>query len=492
MRDLSDFFNPILVKEFRQGLRARVFVSAYMLLHLLMVVSMLTSLLADESNRPGLSAMFWLMLAIPFLCMLPFSGLNAVSEERRLQTLELIYLTRLTSRRILLGKTFSICLQMLLLLVSVIPYVVLRYYLGGVDVWFDLKLLGWMLVFGVLVTTLAVAVSATKTNNFFKWGGAVAGLFFYTWLWAIFQFFLRGGGGGSSFFTSFSEAEHVLTALMLAALFFTLFIESGCVPIAPDAENHSTPLRLLALAFAAIIVVWRPWADGVDSTLALTFLSLSLPAVVAICMYACHESMRRIPTLYLPFVRRGFIGRLFGLVFYPGWVSGVLFTLLLAFVLGSVLLYTVLEKVKASDMIQVEEMKPYILGLWLLSFTALAWPQALRLLFGRIFKSTFSFYLLAQLVGSIPFYLFWLAHGMRYEWRDVAAWFCTLFPISYLFQMLGWWEWKNQVHTTAGTISCGVWMLLLLIGLFRSWREIRSMEAEAADILDRRRQRREA
>ena len=73
------------------------------------------------------------MVAVPTLLIIPISALNAIGSEIRGNTLELIFLTRLTALRIVVGKWFALFAQSLLLVCAVLPYLVLRYFMGGVN-----------------------------------------------------------------------------------------------------------------------------------------------------------------------------------------------------------------------------------------------------------------------------------------------------------------------------------------------------------------------
>ena len=160
--DFADWLSPMLVKELRQGVRTRVFVFLFILLQVFMLLDLSLSLLvaATGSDASEGTVFFWIMVAVPVLLILPLSGLNAIGGEIRGNTLELIFLTRLTAFRIVLGKWFALFAQALLLVCAVLPYLVLRYFMGGVNLASELLLLGTMLVGSALLTALATAFSA--------------------------------------------------------------------------------------------------------------------------------------------------------------------------------------------------------------------------------------------------------------------------------------------------------------------------------------------
>ena len=135
-RDLSDLLSPILVKELRQGVKAHLFAGALVLLHLFMVVALLVSLAASRSSMGGrflAGVTFWVLVCVPLLLLMPISGLRSISGELSARTLDLVLLTRLSAYRIVLGKWAAIVAVTFLLSITILPYVVLRSFLGGIE-----------------------------------------------------------------------------------------------------------------------------------------------------------------------------------------------------------------------------------------------------------------------------------------------------------------------------------------------------------------------
>src|SRR5690606_36091994 len=144
--DFPDILSPMLVKEFRQGMRTRLFGLAFILLQVLMGIMMALSAM-DYGNNPDafrikeLNGMVGGMCGVLVLLVMPLRGVVALSNEERAQTLELIFLTRLTSWRIVLGKWASLIFQSVLFALAVLPYAVLRYFFGNVNLIDDLIML---------------------------------------------------------------------------------------------------------------------------------------------------------------------------------------------------------------------------------------------------------------------------------------------------------------------------------------------------------------
>src|SRR5438309_1669501 len=110
--DFADWLSPMLVKELRQGVRNRLFVTTFILLQGAMLLTMAMTLLdAGDGSRSDSTMFFWGILGVGILVILPLGGLNAIGGELKANTLELIFLTRLTALRIVAGKWLAILAQ---------------------------------------------------------------------------------------------------------------------------------------------------------------------------------------------------------------------------------------------------------------------------------------------------------------------------------------------------------------------------------------------
>ena len=317
--DFADWLSPMLVKELRQGVRTRVFVLVFIFLQAFMLLNLVLSLLiaATGISTSGGSFFFWLVVGVPTLLIIPSSGLSAIGGEIRGNTLELIFLTRLTAFRIVVGKWFALFAQSLLLVCAVLPYLVLRYFIGGVNLTSELLLLAAMLAGSALLIAVATGFSAFPTR-IVRPLTVVAGLFVLSSGVNIMGVFYFGGRGASSS----PDLAGIGTALICAAILILLMLDVGAARIAPPAENHSAAMRFLALVGLLVAT----GAQALSSRLAGVTFGAFVVAVV-VCAVAVCEQPRAIPSLYRPFARRGWPGRIVGRFFYPGWNTGLLYAL---------------------------------------------------------------------------------------------------------------------------------------------------------------------
>lgn len=138
---VSDRLNPVLVKELRQGLKSKAFGFSFLVMQGLVAISLLMHCAATESGGYGAriaGSTFWVLASLPLLLFIPLTAINALYSEYKQNTLPLVLLTRLTPWRMVSGKWASLMAQSGLTACAILPYLVLRYFLGGVNVAHDL------------------------------------------------------------------------------------------------------------------------------------------------------------------------------------------------------------------------------------------------------------------------------------------------------------------------------------------------------------------
>lgn len=462
MRETSDYLSPILVKELRQGLRAKAFTMAFLFLQGVMIIAIslgLTFSGGGDDEIMVFQAFFWSMVGLPIVVILPLSGLGTVRTERTANTLELMYLTRLSAFRILTGKWSALVVQTLLLACAILPYVVLRYFLGGIELWQDLLALGILLVCGAVFTAFTVGCSAF-TSQFPRWILIVLGLILFQGITGLPMMIaaLALGGGASPWSMS---GRLVVYLSGIAVLLVLLLLQLGSSRIAPPAENHSTRVRLIALAALALGAVTgrRDGFVGVS-----TFL-----VVLPICVYALCEEIASIPSIYRPFTRRGSIGRLAGLVLYPGWPSGVVFSLLTLVACGILF-------IPAGELEEAAVPLTAFVG-------AVFVPMAVVRLWFRRVRRVFTGYFLIQMISAFPGYIYGISRAADIdEMSALVEGALALFPTSVLlmsmFGNLDLAEIRGFPEVVLSLVTfLGIFGLVMAAG--RAWAGIRSLEEES-------------
>jgi ABC-type transport system involved in multi-copper enzyme maturation permease subunit len=322
--DFADWLSPILVKELRQGLRTRVFTSTFIILQLVLTGCVFIGLLvaANGGNTGVSSGFFWTLVALPLVLVLPWTGLGAISGEQRANTLDLMFLTRLSAWRILLGKWIAIVAQAALLLSAVLPYVVLRYFMGGVNLAAELTTLVILFALSALLSAILVGLSAYP-GRLMRVLVIVGMLIGMQVLLPMALFMSVGSAAGLSGMPHLAKTAVAIMVVMLAVVAM-LALNFGAARIAPPAENHAARKRLMGFALlglAAAAAMWDSHAQPVTV--------LALVATVPILVGALCEEPSPILSIYRPFSIRGWLGRMLGRVLYPGWPSGVVCSVLI-------------------------------------------------------------------------------------------------------------------------------------------------------------------
>jgi hypothetical protein len=153
MGDFPDWLSPLLVKEFRQGLRGKSFEWTFIALHLGMLLTVASGLTRQQRGGDAsfVGGFFWSLMIVVLVLGVPIRGMLDLAEEKRTRNVELMTSAGVSGVGLAFGKWISLMMQGLLLVVSLLPYFGMRYFAGGVDLVADAKVLGLVfLISGVL------------------------------------------------------------------------------------------------------------------------------------------------------------------------------------------------------------------------------------------------------------------------------------------------------------------------------------------------------
>jgi hypothetical protein len=133
----SDRLSPIVVKEVRQLARGREFLYSF---HVALLVGVAVAFFgaADALTGGGTSGRWTFAaltgaLALLGFVVVPLGAFNALRNERLEQTLELITLTALSPRRVVIGKLLAQSVKLATFFAGLAPFVAMSFLLGGVD-----------------------------------------------------------------------------------------------------------------------------------------------------------------------------------------------------------------------------------------------------------------------------------------------------------------------------------------------------------------------
>jgi hypothetical protein len=465
--DFADWLSPILVKELRQGLKSRAFVATFIIVQAVMIllVGMQLLTLAGGGGRTALDTFdgfFWAFVCLPLLVMMPARGLTAVSEEVRANTLDLVQLTRLSAFRIVLGKWLALVSQSLLLVAAILPYAVLRYFFGEVDVIADLKSITLQLILSLWLTAGAIALSSLHlVVRIIVLVVVVPGLFISSAMARVFS--LAG------------MFEWNWMAPLFAAVFTYLMLEIAASKIAPISENHAAPKRLLALGLGVGGILVAIFGDS--DKLAF-WMGASLLVCGWVMLEALSERTVLVPSLYSSFTRRGLAGRLAGRVLYPGWASGLVFcTLIMAAALAVI---WISGSAQAAPTWEKDRQMLSLLAP--LFFAALISPVVVLLLFPRV-KQPMWLYILVQAICALLYLIANIAGDTpRLNPEQTYRWLALL-PTSTLLAIFNERE-SESLHRFFRNVSlpaCGVLFVYLALRAMKEFKLISRLEDESKE-----------
>ncbi len=132
LRDFPDRLPAMVVKELRQGLRAPMFIAPFAGVHAAAILAVAAEYLSEGAR--DLMSPFWLVAIAVVAVIMPLRGFSALREECTGDNSALLILGGLSRWQIVRGKWLVQMMLAGLLLVSLIPYMLVRYFLGGLEI----------------------------------------------------------------------------------------------------------------------------------------------------------------------------------------------------------------------------------------------------------------------------------------------------------------------------------------------------------------------
>ncbi|BDS05508.1 hypothetical protein NT6N_05480 [Oceaniferula spumae] len=173
--DLPERFGAMTVKELRQGLRRGMFMVPFIVIQLLAVLAMLAEFnMGDVEGyskmtgvfNPALffnSGPFWMVAGIICIIVMPLGGLALMGQELEEGNHELLLMTPLTRWRVVRGKFLAMWGLCLVTFVSLLPYMIVRYFIGGIDAWRNIVMSLTVIFASAVICAGAIGASSFKT-----------------------------------------------------------------------------------------------------------------------------------------------------------------------------------------------------------------------------------------------------------------------------------------------------------------------------------------
>lgn len=262
---LGDRLPPVLVREVRQALRGRIFRISFLLVSTASVIAAAAiaatgsaSHASTESIGRDLFEFTAIALFVTCLVQVPFGAFQSLASEWDEDTYDLLAMTNLRPRRIVVGKLFGALLQAALHLCALTPAIVLAFLMRGVGVP-QIAMLGAGVAFlcagySALGIALASLTRVRLVRGLLQAAFALAAVFTSIGLYGeVGTDVLFGRMRGAEVWLVFG----FLAMCSLAVVF--LGVEIATARLAHEEENRSTGLRVVV---ASAIVVSFAWLNG--------------------------------------------------------------------------------------------------------------------------------------------------------------------------------------------------------------------------------------
>lgn len=339
---MGDRLNPILVKETRQALKSRQFLTTF---SMLLLAALSWTVICSLQGMPAIYYLPWapqllvgyyVLLAVPMLLVVPLAAYRSLESEVDEGTLDLLSVTALSPRQIITGKLASAALQMGLYLVVLFPCVAYAYTLRGIDLPTLALLMAGLIVIGLGLTTVALFFAPVTGGR----TGQVTSLIVVMTLLLGVQVIL---GREAIDMIRFGNPLRLQDTLVLAGCFLLaggtlchLLLTASAIRLTPESENRSTAIRVAALIhllamIAAAAMLMRWFRDGGE--LVEIGIPTLLAAYLSVFWGLVGSMMSSESPVLTPRVRRElpatFAERMFLTWFTPGPATGLVFACVL-------------------------------------------------------------------------------------------------------------------------------------------------------------------
>jgi hypothetical protein len=454
LEDKSDLLSPIVVKEVRQIVRGREFNYTF---GASLVVGLAVAFFgaADALAGNGTTGR-WTFTALMFglgvlgLGIVPLGAFSALRNERMEHTLDLITLTALSPRRVIVGKLLAQGVKLLTLFAAIAPFIATSFLLGGIDF---LTILVWLVI--VFMWSLWASALCLFLSTLFK-SRAMSGIVFGAFGLALFLLFglarsvfgfIRFGGAPGPFYTGPDVwwVLAVVTSVCLVTMVNLVLLGENRLTL--PTENRVTRLRVGFFVQFLLIIGWmltfinaapNVKSNAVEGLIALAGLHLSMVAI-----FVVSEDLV-VPRRVLQQLRQAKRWNWLAALFMPGGGRGAAYVLAQ---MGLVFLTAWALDAAWADLRQLVSLCGYIC--FFTGVPALAWrvlePEDEGAL--RVRLSILMLVLASTLLPDLIHYVFWqpdllnLSYDARHlvnpfrtmaNWRVVESgrWFIIPFALS--------------------------------------------------------------
>ena len=258
----SDWLSPIVVKEVRQMVRSREFVLSFaaslVAAFAVAFYGAAHAMSAGGSGGSGTFSALMVCLALLGLFVVPIGAFSTLRNERLEQTLELVTVTALSPRRVVIGKLMAQAVKLTTLFAAMAPFIATSFLLGGIDFFTILLSLVVLFFWSLWASAASLFVSTIFKSR--AMSGVLFGVvgvagFFLLSVSRLPFFIMRSGiGGGPSGRSFFWWAlAMVMSGCIAVTINLVLLAENR---LAVPTENRVTALRLGFFGQFVLIAAW--------------------------------------------------------------------------------------------------------------------------------------------------------------------------------------------------------------------------------------------
>jgi hypothetical protein len=334
---VGDLLNPILVKEARQAMKSRQFVVTFSLLLIfgwlwtLIFIALTVPDVFFAPVGPAVLTGYYIVLSIPLLIVVPYASFRSLAAEREDGTYELLSITSLSARQIILGKLGSAILQMIVYYSALAPCIAFTYLLRGIDVLTIATFLTYTFLASLLLSIVGLMMATVTRARHWQVLLSVVfvmALLVFTFIWDFVIVAIIANRQTPPF----DQADFWIANLCVLSfylVFAALLLLIGAGQITFASENRSGPIRVMLVLVQMLIVGWfiYYWVRTEEGELLFVLMGVAAAFWALVGAFLTGETAQLSPRAkrQLP---QSFLGRMAFTWFNPGSGTGYVFAML--------------------------------------------------------------------------------------------------------------------------------------------------------------------
>ena len=280
---------------------------------------------------PAVLTGYYIVLSIPLLIVVPYASFRSLAAEREDGTYELLSITSLSARQIILGKLGSAILQMIVYYSALAPCIAFTYLLRGIDVLTIAVFLTYTFLASLLLSIVGLMMATVTRARHWQVLLSVVfvmALLVFTFIWDFVIVAIIANRQTPPFDQpDFWIANLCVLSFYLVLAALLLLIGAGQITFA--SENRSGPIRVMLVLVQMLIVGWfiYYWVRTEEGELLFVLMGVAAAFWALVGAFLTGETAQLSPRAkrQLP---QSFLGRMSFTWFNPGSGTGYVFAML--------------------------------------------------------------------------------------------------------------------------------------------------------------------